>query len=110
MHEHARKCTLIHVLAFRCITTEMFLKISGVCFKVIYLMTNQRRSSNLKRNIFLTNILANAPLKISPTLQRRAVVRFSPRARSERQFTCSPIFLRATKSNGERDIRADFKL
>ena len=32
-------------------------KISGVCFKVIYLMTNQ----SFKRNIFLTKILTNAP-------------------------------------------------
>ena len=39
------------------------LEITGVCFKVMFLMKNQSLSSNFKRNIFTTKILANAPLK-----------------------------------------------
>ena len=38
------------------------LKIRGVCFKVKYSMTNQSLSLTFKRNIFLTKILASAPL------------------------------------------------
>ena len=37
--------------------------IRGVCFKVIYLMTNQNLSSTFKHNIFLTDIIANVPLR-----------------------------------------------
>ena len=100
----ASKFTLIHVHAFSMHYDGNVLKISGVCFKVIYLMTNQRLSSNLKRNIFLTNILANAPLKISPTLQRRVVVRFSPRGandNSTRTFNCSPFYERQNQTQSE---------
>ena len=38
---------------------ENLFKIRGVCFKVMYLLTNQSLSSNFKRNIFTTI----APLK-----------------------------------------------
>ena len=38
-------------------------KIRGVCFKVVYLLTNQSHSSTFKRNNFLTKILANAPFR-----------------------------------------------
>ena len=40
-------------------------KIRGVYFKVIYFNDNQSLSSTFKRNIFLTKILTNAPLKDS---------------------------------------------
>ena len=37
-------------------------KISGVCFKITYLMTNQSFLSSFKRNIFLVKIIANSAL------------------------------------------------
>ena len=58
-------------------------------------MINQRLSSNLKRNIFLTNILTNAPLKLAPLYN--AELSFVSR-REERTtilpgpLTCSPIY------------------
>ena len=39
-------------------------KIRGVCLKVIYLMTNQSLPSTFKVKMFLTKILANAPLRL----------------------------------------------
>ena len=42
-------------------------KIRGICFKVIWLMTNQNLSLTFKSNIFLTKILAiNVPLTPHP--------------------------------------------
>ena len=52
----------ILIPGLRCIPT-----VRGVCFKVyiVYLITFQSLSSTFKCNIFLTKILANAPLKIN---------------------------------------------
>ena len=41
---------------------EKVFKLRGVCFKIMYLMTNQNLSSTFKRNFYLTKILSNAPL------------------------------------------------
>ena len=40
------------------------IKMRSGCFKVIYMMTINFFSLTFKRNIFLTKILGNAPLKI----------------------------------------------
>ena len=52
----------ILIPGLRCIIK---ISLRGVYFKFIYLMTNPRLSSAFKRNIFLTKILANAPLTTS---------------------------------------------
>ena len=41
-----------------------FFKISGVCLKITYLMTNQSLFAIFKHNILLIKILANVALKI----------------------------------------------
>ena len=55
-------------------------KIRGVCFKVTYLMTNQSLYSSFKSNIFLTRILANAPLavRVYQNTDLREITHFEP--------------------------------
>ena len=55
-------------------------KIRGVCFKVMYLMTNQNLYSSFKCNIFLTKILANTPLtvRVCQNTDQREINHFEP--------------------------------
>ena len=54
---------MVYCYRFRCIPKDIF-KISGVCFKIKYQMTNQSLFSTFKHNIFLVKIIANIALKM----------------------------------------------
>ena len=93
MHEHILfACKQMYIDTCTCFQMHYdgnVLKISGVCFKVIYLMTNQRLSSNLKRNTFLTNILANATIQLP--LLYNAELSFVPRREERTTILPGPL-------------------